>query len=617
MRRFHVAPILAAVLFAGPAFGQDGANRDDLPIVLRQQRIPRTVTPAFRAQPGKKSPQEWRTAIDSTWGAGLPTAQKLQLFDAFWRTIDEQFVAFQDLDVDWDALRARYRPEVQGGVSQGRFAAIMNHLARALRESHTQVNDGQVSFQTTLLPGVPLMMVGGWAENRHFGACLTPQPDSSLLAYDVVADHPLGLEPGDRVLGYDGERWATLYRDLLKAELPLSGTWWGSSPSSYEHSFLMGAGMNWHLFETIDVVKHATGDTLSLSVTPLAARPTTPTIFCSEQLDIPGVPKPDVFSGSNASVGIIDGTRIGYIYVQSWTGSVGQEFLQAVRTVMFENDTVGLIIDFRLNFGGNMFLSNDALEVLFNEAVETIAFVVRSDPDDHLAMMPSPTGPAASYVIQGNPATFYDRPIAVLVGPGALSSGDQVALRMTFHPMARTFGKSTATAFNAPAGVTLAGGGALPTDWFGRFARADAHLVSDPDNYLTHDEFPVDEPVWLEPDDIARGIDTVVEAAKAWIEQTTPVATDDVEAPTTQLAPNYPNPFRKQTTIAFEVPATQRTTLTVYDLLGREVAVLLDGLMPAGTHRVRFDGETLAPGVYFYRMRTGVFVETREMIVVR
>ena len=139
--------------------------------------------------------------------------------------------------------------------------------------------------------------------------------------------------------------------------------------------------------------------------------------------------------------------------------------------------------------------------------------------------------------------------------------------------------------------------------------------MSDPTNYLTHDEFVVDEPVWLEPDDVARGLDTVVEAAKAWILQTTPVAIDDVEP--SHLATNYPNPFRTQTTITFEVPTMQRTTLTVYDVLGREVAVLVDGLMSAGAHRVRFDSRTLAPGVYFYQIRTDAFVETREMMVVR
>ena len=377
--------------------------------------------------------------------------------------------------------------------------------------------------------------------------------------------------------------------------------------------------MNWHLFETITVVKYATGDTLDLSLTPLAARPLNPSIYCSEQLDIPGVPKPNRSRRPriNVTVGTILGTRIGYIYGYAWRDSADSEFLQAVRTVMFDNDTIGLIIDFRLNSGGDMSLSNDALAVLFNETVATIGVAVRRSPNDHLTMKPLgygpfPNGLAPTFVIQGDPATFYDRPIAVLVGPGAVSSGDQVALRMTFHPMARTFGKSTATAFSSPEPVNL-----THSDWEARFAWTDAYLLSDPTNYLTHDEFVVDEPVWLEPDDVARGLDTVVEAAMAWIRQSAPVATDDVEPFTTHLAPNYPNPFPKQTTIVFEVPTTQRTTLTVYDVLGREAAVLVDGLMPAGTHRVRFDGGTLAPGVYFYQIRTGAFVETQEMMVVR
>lgn len=62
---------------------------------------------------------------------------------------------------------------------------------------------------------------------------------------------------------------------------------------------------------------------------------------------------------------------------------------------------------------------------------------------------------------------------------------------------------------------------------------------------------------------------------------------------------------------------TLSTTLKVYDVLGREVTVLVDGLVPAGTHRARFDGGALAPGLYFYQIRTGAFIETREMMVVR
>jgi hypothetical protein len=120
-------------------------------------------------------------------------------------------------------------------------------------------------------------------------------------------------------------------------------------------------------------------------------------------------------------------------------------------------------------------------------------------------------GDTSTWDIPGDPGSYYDRPIAVLVGPGCVSSGDQVALRMKFHPEARFFGKSTMTAFNSPILLTV------PTDWYGRFASADAFLVSDPTNYLTHDEFRVDCPVWLERDDVMIGRDTVAYTAIDWI----------------------------------------------------------------------------------------------------
>ena len=121
------------------------------------------------------APAEWQAAIDANWGPGLPTARKLEIFDTFWNTIDQYFATFQGIDVDWAALRARYRPEVAAGVSRGRFAAIMNHLSLALRESHTGAFDIRVNFQTPLVPGVPLVNIGPWFFSR-FGACATAQP---------------------------------------------------------------------------------------------------------------------------------------------------------------------------------------------------------------------------------------------------------------------------------------------------------------------------------------------------------------------------------------------------------------------------------------------------------
>ena len=82
----------------------------------------------------------------------------------------------------------------------------------------------------------------------------------------------------------------------------------------------------------------------------------------------------------------------------------------------------------------------------------------------------------------------------------------------------KTFGKSTNTAFNAPKSLSM------PTGWSASYAEADACLASDTTYFLTHREFPVDVPVWHTRDAVARGEDTVVTAAMAWIDSTAAVA---------------------------------------------------------------------------------------------
>jgi len=83
------------------------------------------------------------------------------------------------------------------------------------------------------------------------------------------------------------------------------------------------------------------------------------------------------------------------------------------------------------------------------------------------------------------------------------------------------------------------------------------------------------------------------------------------------LAQNYPNPFNQRTRIAYALPAPERVLITVYDLLGREVATLADGLQQAGRHEVVFEAGTLPSGAYFYRMVAGPYTETRMMFVLK
>jgi hypothetical protein len=83
------------------------------------------------------------------------------------------------------------------------------------------------------------------------------------------------------------------------------------------------------------------------------------------------------------------------------------------------------------------------------------------------------------------------------------------------------------------------------------------------------------------------------------------------------LAQNYPNPFNPSTTIAYTVPRAERVSLRVYNVLGQLVATLADGLHNSGNYRVRFDGWTLASGIYFYRLEWGGRSLTQKMMLVK
>ncbi len=83
------------------------------------------------------------------------------------------------------------------------------------------------------------------------------------------------------------------------------------------------------------------------------------------------------------------------------------------------------------------------------------------------------------------------------------------------------------------------------------------------------------------------------------------------------LYQNYPNPFNPTTTIKFSVPAPAPVSLKVYDLMGREVAVLVDEIKPAGEFAIEFDAAALASGIYFYELKAGEFEAIRKMIFLR
>ncbi|MEL6821894.1 MAG: LamG-like jellyroll fold domain-containing protein [Calditrichota bacterium] len=83
------------------------------------------------------------------------------------------------------------------------------------------------------------------------------------------------------------------------------------------------------------------------------------------------------------------------------------------------------------------------------------------------------------------------------------------------------------------------------------------------------------------------------------------------------LEQNYPNPFNPSTTISYQIPARFHVKLKVYDLLGREVQVLVNDLREAGKHEITFNASNFASGVYYYRLEAGEVVKTEKMMLLK
>jgi hypothetical protein len=83
------------------------------------------------------------------------------------------------------------------------------------------------------------------------------------------------------------------------------------------------------------------------------------------------------------------------------------------------------------------------------------------------------------------------------------------------------------------------------------------------------------------------------------------------------LSQNFPNPFNPTTTIAYGLKNSGKVRLSVFDIMGKEVAVLVDGAQAAGSHQVLFNASNLSTGMYFYKLQTANQVFTKKMTLVK
>jgi len=128
---------------------------------------------------------------------------------------------------------------------------------------------------------------------------------------------------------------------------------------------------------------------------------------------------------------------------------------------------------------------------------------------------------------------------------------------------------------------------------------------------------------------LVKGTNAFVSANGLWkssLSQITSVNDNNIgEIPETfSLAQNYPNPFNPSTKIRFSIPSVtlsgvegSRVQLKVYDVLGNDVATVVNEEKPAGNYEVNFNASQLSSGIYFYKLQAGSFIQTRKMILIK
>ena len=87
--------------------------------------------------------------------------------------------------------------------------------------------------------------------------------------------------------------------------------------------------------------------------------------------------------------------------------------------------------------------------------------------------------------------------------------------------------------------------------------------------------------------------------------------------PVFSLSQNIPNPFNPVTTIEFSVPRSEFVTLRVFNILGEEVAILVDREVSSGSHKIAWDASGFASGLYFYRLEAGSTILTKKLLLLK
>jgi hypothetical protein len=544
--------------------------------------------------------------INSSWGAGLTTVEKLNVFDKYWKQIDSFYSSFTGLPMyNWDSITTAMRTEISGGVSKGRFAGIMGQLVRYLNDGHTHFYDMDLFSTSSTFWGRPLL----YGPSGDYGACLTMLNDSSAMVYSSLPGNVLGLQPGDRVLGYNNIPWKKLVPMLLRHQIPMGMAPYSTDSATW-HRYITGVLSNFLMFDTLNIEK-CDGTKINYPTTIMTSA-YTPNNFCTEQIDIPGIKKmtyTDYFTNNKmVTWGVISGTGIGYVALYDCGDISGDSLLNPIKKLVEDSLVDGLIIDIRTNFGGSLLTYRDAFHYLNNGDFPWMGWAHRATTTDRYTMDPFTT-PSTAYGTTDTHPNYFDKKIALLVGPGAVSAGDVMQILYTHHPKLKIIGKHTAGAFGAIQSIPMP-----YTNFNASRQNGDFYRAEDYNFYLSHHNFPIDSFVWFDRASVCNNKDNILNTAISWIKPELGV-TDLLTS--TLSAKIYPMPAAGNFNILLNTPVSGIVELNLYNSLGIMTAQTTSKVI-SGENKLNADYSELMSGSYILEIKgSGMGTITKKIVVIK
>jgi carboxyl-terminal processing protease len=564
------------------------------------------------------------STLQATAGAGHGDFSDLSFTEAF----DSLFFNFSTCypftewkSIDWQRLYSNYYPQIEDAQNRSDTSAYKLAVRRFIYtfpDGHVRVRgDYQELFFTEIGGGL--------------GLTLIELDDGSIVVNRILSGGPAeqeGIEVGAAVTGWDG----------LPVQEALQNTdliWEGKPPAILEAV---------RLSQLRRLIRMPVGVELEITFSNPGQVPVTKNLTAvddgMETWDLTRYTQFDTDGAVNLTLeDLFDPVQYeilesGYGYLKNRIlvefdsqGNILPTFYHVYSEIVEAIDffraaqVPGVIVDVRDNPGGF-----DRLAALFGSV-----FYDHEELYEHASFYNPETGQfeiVDSFTIYLEPGeSYYGGPVICLVNAGTSSSAEGVAMAVQRLPQGHVLGfYGTHGSFALTGGETLMPAGLAVSYPLGRSLDANFMIQIDSDSTMRGGVIPdIRVPVTRETMNAryADSEDVELNYAVEYLDGISSVIDDPLFQPgRIQLLANYPNPFNALTAISYVLPEPAHIKLTVYNINGREIAILAQGLREAGRHITMWNGadsrgREVESGIYFCKMTAGHSTRVRKMVFVR